>query len=215
MLRHISRIPSNSTESLESVTNVSHLVYATTLFDTFLSETTQFLFLLLPHAMGEDQPVPLRALIDEASKSEAITHAALVRTRQTGYLPFVERIQFLRQTFGLEIALPAETADGLAHFSSTRDCAAHDHGTFSFRLDDQGNVVPKKKVSRKVSRQDAARYHSKKISRDDVRCAIDSYEQAARAVARAVFTQVLKQSDHPAVQLLLKGSTARLDLNAS
>ena len=48
-----------------------------------------------------------------------------------------------------------------------------------------------------------------------VRWAIDSYEQAARAVAGAVFTQVLKQNDHPAVQLVLKGSTARLDLNAS
>lgn len=215
VLQHLARVPANSMESLASVTNVSHLVYATTLFDAFLSETTQFLFLLLPYAMGEDQPVPLRALIDAASKSEAITHAALARTRETTYLPFAERIQFLRKTFGLEIALPAETADGLAHFSSVRDCAAHDQGTFPFRLDERGDVVSKKKISGKVSRQDAARYHSTNIGRDDVRSALDSYEQAARAIAAAVFTQVLKQSDHPAVQLVLKGSTARLDLNAS
>ena len=215
VLQQLARIPYNSMESLVSVTNVSHLVYATTLFDTFLSETTQFLFLLLPHAIGEDQPVPLRALIDATSKSEAIMHAAFVRTREIGYLPFAERIQFLRNSFGLEITLSAETADGLAHFSSVRDSAAHDRGIFPFQLDDRGNVVSRKKVSRKVPRRNAAHYHLTKIHSDDVRGAIDSYEQAARAVATAVFTQVLKQSDHPAVQLVLKGSTTRLDLNAS
>lgn len=215
VLQQLARIPYNSMESLASVTNVSHLLYATTLFDTFLSETTQFLFLLLPRAIGEDQPVPLRALIDATAKNEAIMHAAFARTREIGYLPFAERIQLLRNTFGLEITLSAETADGLAHFSSVHDSAAHDRGIFPFQLDDQGNVVSRKNVLRKVSRRDAAHYHSTKIRSDDVRGAIDSYEQAARAVATAVFTQVLKQNDHPAVQLVLKGSTARLDLNAS
>jgi len=215
VLQHLARIPYNSMESLVYVTNVSHLVYATTLFDTFLSETTQFLFLLLPQAMGENQPVPLRALIDAASKNEAIAQAASARTREIGHLTFAERIQVLRETFGLDITLSTETADGLAHVASVRDGAANDQGTFPLRLDDRGNVVPRKNVTRKVSRQNAARQHTTKIGGDNVRRAIDSYEQAARAVARAVFTQVLKQSDHPAVQLVLKGSTARLELNAS
>ncbi len=202
VLQQLARVPYNSIEPLSYVTKVSHLVYATTLFDTFLSETTQFLFLLRPHALGESQPVPLRALLDAASKGEAISQAAFARTRELGYLPFAERIQFLRETFGLEIALLADTAEGLAHYSSARHNAANDQEIFPFRLDERGNVVPTKKVSRKVSRQDAARRRSTK----DVRRALDSYEQAARAVAGAVFTQILKQGDHPAVQLVLKGS---------
>jgi hypothetical protein len=53
------------------------------------------------------------------------------------------------------------------------------------------------------------------MSRDDVRWAIDSYEQSARALTVAVFSQILKQGDHPAVQLLLKGSTANLEIRSS
>lgn len=216
VLQHLARIPYNAMESFIYVTNVSHLLYAATLFDTFLSETTQFLFLLLPRAMGEEQPVPLRALLDPASKHDAITQAAVARAHQIGELSFAERIQFLRQTHNLDIPLTAETAEGLARFCSVRDNpSAPDQGTFRLKLDDRGDAVLKNPSRQKVSRQDAVPHHTTKIGCDDVRWAIDSYEQAARAVATAVFTQILKQNDHPAVQLVLKGSTARLDLNAS
>jgi hypothetical protein len=211
VLQHLARVPYNSIESLAYVTNVSHLLYATTLFDTFLSETIQFLFLLRPRAIGEEQPVPLRALIDATSKSEAITQAASARAREIGYLPFTERIEFLRETFGLEITVSTETASGLAHFSSNRDSAGRDQGSRPLQLDERGDVI----FTQNVPAKNAAAHLSPKIGRDDVRWAVDSYEQSARAIARAVFTQVLKQSDHPAVQLVLKGSTARLELNAS
>lgn len=215
VLQQLAHIPYNSMESLVYVTNVSHLLYGATLFDTFLSETTQFLFLLLPRAMDE-QPVSLRSLFDAASKSEAITQAAFARTREIGGQPFAERIQFLRQTFGLEIALTAETAEGLTRFYSVRNhSSAPDPGRFPLRIDDQGEIALKRLPRQNITRKRTALRNSAKIGCDDLRWALDSYEQAARAVARAVFTQVLKENDHPAVQLVLKGSTARLDLNAS
>lgn len=216
VLQQLAHIPYNAMESLVYVTNVSHLLYGATLFDTFLSETTQFLFLLLPRAMDE-QPVPLRALFDAASKSEAITQVAFARTREIRSQPFAERIQFLRQTFGLEITLTAETKEGLARFCSVGDhSSARDPESFPLQLNDRGEVVVKKHLSRQnATRKRTALRNSAKIGCEDVRWALDSYEQAARAVAQAVFTQVLKQNDHPAVQLVLKGSTARLDLDAS
>lgn len=54
-LSHLAKIQRSSYESLAYVTDVSHLVYATSLLDTFLSETTLFLFLLFPQAMGKKQ----------------------------------------------------------------------------------------------------------------------------------------------------------------
>ena len=207
VLRYLARITGKSQGSLEYVTNIAHLMYATMLLDTFLSETTQFLFLLSPRAMGDNQPVPLRGLIDSPWRNDAITYAALARAGETGKLPFTGRIQFLRETFGLQVTIAAEASAGVEHYSSVSSNIMHDQqGSFELQLDRRGDIVAKEQPCPR---------HSRKISRDDVRWAIDSFERAARPVVEAVFSQALKQEDHPAVQLLLKGSTVKLELSQS
>jgi hypothetical protein len=207
VLHHLARIPSGSLESLEYVTNISHLLYAATLFDTFLSNTTDFLFLLIPRAMGEHQQVPLRGLIDAPHRNEAITRAAGERTREIGNLPFAGQIEFLREAFEMEIAIPATAWEGVNHFPKVSGSTTHDHqGRFPLQLDGRGEIV---------MREQTCPCHPARMSRDDMRWAIDSYEQSARALTVAVFSQILKQGDHPAVQLLLKGSTANLEIRSS
>ena len=186
VLQPLARIPNNSVESLVYVTNVSHLVYAATLLDTFLSETIQFLFLLIPSAMGEGQQVPLRALIDAPSKNEAITQAASARTREIGHRPFADRIHFLRETFGLEITLTPDTTDGLARFSSIHDSAVHDQGTFPVQLDSRGNVISRRSCNPAPMRRP---HPSEKTSAEEVRRGIDGYEQAARASPQLCLTR--------------------------
>jgi len=204
VLHHLARIPSNSMESLAYVTDVSYLMCATRLFDTFLSETTQFLFLMVPRAIGDTQPVPLRALFEASSRNEAITLAASARALEISHLPVVARIQFLREAFELDFAIPSDDLEGMVHIAHIGRCVLPDHrDSFHLRLDDRGEVVGKEKMSSPFPT---------KISRDNVRWAIDSYERSARSIAEAVFTQVLKQSDHPAVQHLLKGSTSMLEV---
>jgi hypothetical protein len=216
VLQPLARIPHHAVESLVQVTNVSHLVYAATLLDMFLSETVQFLFLLIPRAMGENQQVPLRALIDAPSKNEAITQAAAARTREIAERPFPERIQFLRETFGLEITLAPDTVEALARFSSVRDSAVRDQGTFRVRLDGRGNLISRRSSARRSAGPSPPEPRSpEKLGADEVHCAIDGYEQATRAIAAAVFTQILRQGDHPAVQLVLQGSTAQIELRPS
>src|SRR5258707_2024871 len=51
-LSHLAKIEYASFDSYKYVTDLSHLIYATSLLDTFLSETTLFLFLLHPLSMG-------------------------------------------------------------------------------------------------------------------------------------------------------------------
>jgi hypothetical protein len=205
-LRYPAHILNNSLESLLYVTNISHLLYAATLFDSFLSETSQFLFLLIPRAMGESQPVPLRALTDPLCRNEAITAAAGARTREIATLSFVDRIHFLRKSFALEITVPTETWAGIALFSSVGDIAARDRGGFELQLDTRGEIV---------SKESSLSRSSTEVNRNDLRWVIESYELAARTISEAVFTQILKQTDHPAVQLLLKGSTLNIDLSPS
>ena len=201
VLQQLARIPYSSYDSLAYVTNVSHLVYATTLLDTFLSDTTLFLFLLIPQSMGKNQQVPLRTLIDASSRNAALSQAAMARSREIGYLPLSGRIQFLRDTFGLQIELSKDTEYALDHYSSTRNAAVHDQGIFELKLDENGSVV---------TRQKTCPLHPTNITGDDVHNAINAYEQVVLSVAKAVFTQVLKQQDHPAVQKLYKTNAADL-----
>jgi hypothetical protein len=195
VLSHLHEIDHNEFDSLRYVTNVSHLVYGTTLLDSFLSDTTMFLFLKFPHAMGKNQQVPLRVLINSASRNAAISKAAADRTREISYVPFVGRIDFLREAFGLDISLSVEAIGALEHYSSIRNIAVHDQGFIQLQLDESGEVA----VSRK-----ACPRHPTPVSWEDVHKAIKNYAYVAKAVAEAVFAQVLKESDHPAVQRFLK-----------
>jgi len=97
------RLSMGPCDSHTYVTDLSHLIYATSLLDTFLSETTLFLFLLHPLSMGKNQQVPLRMVIEASSRNETLTQAARARTREISYLPFLGRLQFLRDTFGLRL----------------------------------------------------------------------------------------------------------------
>ena len=155
-------------ESLVYVTNVSHLLYAATLLDTFLSETIQFLFLLIPRAMGEGQPVPLRALIDAPSKNEAITQAAFARTREIRAIgPLLNEFSSFGEIFGLEITLTADTTDGLARFSSVRDQSGPHpiRRRFPLQLDGRGRreVEKKRHLASQLLHARCGSPHSEKI----------------------------------------------------
>lgn len=200
VLSHLAEIKFASFDSLTYVTDLSHLIYATSLLDTFLSETTLFLFLLHPQSMGKNQQVPLRMVIDANSRHETLTAAARARTREISYLPFLGRLQFLRDTFGLEIALSSQAEESLEHYSSLRNTAVHDQGIFELLLDENGCVA---------SRQKTCPRHPSKISADDIDKATGSYEQVVSSVTKAVCSQVLRSGDHPAVKALMAPFTRK------
>ncbi|HEY2394279.1 MAG TPA: hypothetical protein VGK22_24125 [Candidatus Angelobacter sp.] len=197
ILDHLDRVPYSSYDALAYVTNVSHLVYATTLLDSFLTDTSLFLFLLNPQSMGKNSQVSLRTLIQSASRNEALTQAALNKAREISYLPFPARIQFFTDTFGLRIELTPDAVEALTHYPSIRNTAVHDQGIYEIRLEEDGHVT---------SRQKTCAKHPTHVSPDDVFKAIKAYEKVVGAVAQAVFFQVLKETGHPAVKHFIEGS---------
>ena len=194
VLEHLAKIDYRSYDSWSYVSNVSHLVYATTLLDTFFSDTTLFLFLLIPQSMGKNQQVPLRTIIDSSSRNDALTQAAMNRTREISYLAFSARLEFLEQTFGLKIALRPDAAEALNHFPSIRNTAVHNQGIYDLRLDENGKVT--------ATQKSCAR-HPTQVSWDDVFKAIKAYEEIVFTIAETVFCQVLKQQDDPEVKRFL------------
>lgn len=201
-LQHLAKIKYSSFDSLAYVTNVSHLVYATSLLDTFLFDTTLFLFLLFPQSMGKNQQVPLRTLIDASSRHEALARAALARSREISYLPFSGRVQFLRDKFSLEIYIEPNDCEALEHYPSIRNTAVHDQGIFELSLDENGHVTAKQKT---------CQAHPTRVNGDDVHNATEVYERVAKQVAKAVMVQVLKQPDDGRVKSWLSASTQAPD----
>jgi len=199
ILQHLGRIEQSSYDSMVYVMNISHLVYATTLLDTFLSDTLLFLYLLYPHAMGRNAQVPLRTVINASSRNDALTQAAISKTREISYLPFPARVDFMRETFGLKIDLTPTAAEALNHYPSIRNTAVHDQGLYEIRLDENGSVASKRKTCIR---------HPTLVTEDDVSKAAKAYENVVMAIAQGVFVQVLKHPDHPAVQHFLRRHNA-------
>jgi hypothetical protein len=183
VLAVIERIPNVSFESLRYVTNISHLVYATTLLDTFLTETTIFLFLLIPETMGKNQQVPLRMLIDAQSRNAALTQAAIARAREISYKSFEDRLEFLRNTFGLEIKLESNTERDLKHYSGIRNSAVHDQGVFELGLNDLGSITHRPKT---------CPTHPTPIPDNAPQNAAEAYRLICSIVAWDIFAQILR-----------------------
>jgi hypothetical protein len=186
VLEHLERIPWDSVDSIEYVTNISHLVYATTLLDTFLTETTLFLFLLFPEAMGKERQIPLRTVIGSESIPAALTQAATMRAREISYLSFSARLQFLTESFGLRVALDGPTKEALDHYSGLRNLAVHDQGVFELRLENDGRVSQQEKTCPR---------HPTPLKWDQVHGAAKAYQCVFRSVAGAVLGQVLKMNE--------------------
>jgi hypothetical protein len=194
-LHHLAQIEYSSFNAHAYITDVSHLVYATTLLDTFFSDTTVFLFLLFPSSMGKNQQVPLKTIIDASSRNDALTKAAHSRAREVSYLPFPARVQVLRDTFGLNIELRPEMEEALDHYPTVRNSAVHDQGLYEIRLNELGKIDCQHKT---------CSLHPTKLESDDVHTAMRAYYGIGRKIARVVMCQVLKQENNPAMSRFLK-----------
>jgi hypothetical protein len=191
-LEYLAEVPHSEFDSFRYLTTVSYLVYATTLLDTFLTDTTLFLFLLFPQAMGKNQQIPLSALLD-APQNEVLTGAAVKRAREISYLSFKERINFLRETFGLTMVLDEETERALEHYPTLRNSAVHDQGIFELFLDKANTITARAKTCPR---------HPSAVSGEDVSKAVRAYRSLAYAVGRTVLCDVLKARDEKTQRLL-------------
>lgn len=183
----IENIGHEAFDSFRYIERVSHLVYAATLLDTFLLETTIFLFLLIPQSMGKSQQVSLKLLIEAESRSAALTQVAQIRAREVSFKSFLDRIAFLRETFGLNIQLAKTDEDMLIHYSAVRNSAIHDQGIFELGLDTDGRLQFQRKTCPR---------HPTQLTDDDPIDATNAFRRICDAIASCVFSEVLKCDHH-------------------
>jgi hypothetical protein len=193
-LQELKRVAHYEFDSFRYVWNVSLLVYMTTLLDTFLTDSTLFLLLVHPGAIGKNQSVSLESVLAATSPAQLLNQAALKRAREISFLSFLARAQYLDDQFGLQLSLPQATKDALEHYSGVRNVIVHDQGVYEFSLNDQKELTAKQKTCKK---------HPTPVSPDDLWAAKRAYSQLAYAVASNIFTRVLKVTNEPEVTRIL------------
>lgn len=179
----LKRVRYSDFDSYRYVTDCSLLVYATALFDSFLSGTSAFLLTLHPKALGDSCPLTVQELLSATSKYDVVNQAVRRRTRSLSFGTFLERLKFLNKTFGLGITLDADKHRGLEYCSSLRNAIVHDQTSFVVDLDDQGEIRV---------RQDNCFRHPTPVGSDELESALKVYGAVCQRTYLAVMTKVIK-----------------------
>ncbi len=170
----------------------SLLTYSTSMLDTFLSDTTRFLLLLHPGAAGKNTSVNLASVLKCKSRSELIEELVTKKCRELSYLPVLARIDFLDQTFGLNLRIPEESRRTLEASVELRNLSVHDQAACTVGLNDSGQLVVD---------QRAPFTHPLPISFEDCVEAQTAYQKTVARIMRAVLTVVLNcDESHEAVR---------------
>jgi hypothetical protein len=175
------------------VGRLSLLVYCTTLFDTFLQDTVEFLLCVHPGAIG-DSDVSFAKVLKAGSRGEILNVAVKAKVKEVGFLSFTERLQWLHKRFNLQVSLPDEVRTTLLHYAEVRNTIVHDQGYFDFCLTDRKTVALRRR---------SCPHHPTPVTSKDVRDAKRAFAWAVSAVAEAVFVQILKQEPHESIKRLL------------
>jgi hypothetical protein len=186
-------------DSFSYVTEASFLVYATAILDTFISDTTLFLFLADPARLAEKgQQILLTDALRAPSRSTLINRLASGRVRSIGQESFRKRLRILESKFGLKIELEQHTEEALNHFKDIRNAFVHDQGVYKLYLGDDNQVKAEQKT---------CPLHPTPISATEVRRSIVTYCHAAGALYRAVARDILRAESDKEVQTRIAAFT--------
>jgi len=191
----ISDISSQEYEAFCYVSNISLLVYATTLLDTFISETTNFLIMRHPEILINEITVVFEDILAAHSKAALLTDTISNKVRFISFRSFLDRIEYLRKKFGLDIKLKDDTIEALTHFSDLRNVIIHDQSVFELELDDKMSLVIKQKK---------CPIHPTPIRDEDLLKAWTAYRTIIKKIYLSIVSQVLKCEDSPKIKEVLE-----------
>lgn len=170
----------------EAVVSASLLVYATSLFDVFLSDTTRFLFNLNIGALGKSCQVPIEVLASPKAAAIMVNREIERKTRALSYKSFIERIEYLQQTFALNLQIASGAVRQLIHLADLRNKIVHDQSPYSFEFDERQKRAIRKRPIPGISSP---------LTDDDLSAAQRTYLVVAIQIVDAVKKDILKLKD--------------------
>lgn len=186
-LKQMERMSYGEWDAFNYVTLLSYLVYATSLLDTFLNETTKFLLLLHPGAIGKDVKLTTEELLAAKRPTDLLSIAVSRKAREVSFGSFKQRIDFLMVRFSLRLSFSPELSEQLEHYSSVRNVVVHDQGFIELYVSEVGAIG--------FTQRTCAR-HPTAVQIDDLRKVYRSYSEIVRQIGEIVLHDVLHVNDH-------------------
>lgn len=183
----------------KAVTVLGYFVYATTIFDSFLSDTTRFLLLTNLASMGADCRVPIAVVTKPAARAKVVNEEVSRKVRSlASHNGFGRRLGFLQTRFKLKVDI-SQHKEPLDRFSDLRNSLVHDSSLFGFALDesDRNKVVMKRQFG-----------DPSEINEKDLDEAIETYRAVILEIYRAVRRDVLRCPEDDGVTALYGRSRA-------
>jgi hypothetical protein len=172
----------------KQITTACYFVYATTIFDGFISDTSRFLFLRDLGQLGDDCRVPISLINRPAERSKFVNEEVSKKVRSLStHNSFRQRLEMLRTKFKMKFDTTG-FQPSLDRFSEVRNRFVHDSSLFGFVLDESNqNAV--------ILKTDPADVTD--VSYDDVLEAMDTYMAVILAVYCSVHKDVLGHASEP------------------
>jgi hypothetical protein len=165
------------------ISNLSFLVYLTTIFDTYLSDVTKFLFSLFPNSLQNSQSVDIKTILTSKSKFDILNSTIEKKVLEISYSSFFDRISMLEKKFGLNFSIPQNIIDYLHHYSSLRNTAIHNQSFFEIFLNSKGKTE---------LRQITCPHHPTLVTHEDIKNASEIYRFLMKEIYFSVKKQILK-----------------------
>lgn len=194
ILNRLNDLSYDEYSSFNYISDMSTLIYATTLFDTFVSDTTHFLLLLHPELTAENEKTTNEVSALAQSEIVRLNTAAADKARKVGRRNFPNRIKYLIRTFGLNISLPLETWQALEYYRDTRNVIVHDQSILIIELDESGVSTSRPKPSSRASDP---------ISDMDLRTALLAYNDVAIQFSLLIANRVLNSPTDSKLRVLI------------
>jgi hypothetical protein len=175
-------------KAFEYISNASHVVYATTLLDTYLSDVYRLLLLLFPKALGREYKVDLYDVISASTRNSLISDIVIKKVREIGFGSLMDRIDGLTDRFGLKFSLTTETRSDIVFASELRNRIVHDQGMLQSRLGDDGIAT--------ITLRDSGSEPTV-VTRDHFARTVRAYGGVVGAILTSVTLQVCKQELSP------------------
>lgn len=165
------------------ISNISRLIYAHSILDTYLTDTTKILLLMYPNLLAKDIDVSFSKILQASSKNMLINSVVSDKVRRISFDSIKDRIKFLNNHFSLNISISNELYKKLEYYNTLRNTLVHDNLLYKIEFDWRGkpSISLKKCV-----------FHPESISQEDSNKALCTYGNIIGKIYEAVRTTIFK-----------------------
>jgi hypothetical protein len=118
---------------LETSYSRNTVIAAISIFDSFLSDLTKFLLIMYPDAVSKERQVRVGDILYYKSLSDIIDFILGKYIHELSYKSISVRIQYLNQTFGVNLASHDALIDKMQQYAELRNLLIHDVSTYRYK----------------------------------------------------------------------------------